>query len=185
MSDTHSSPPSSPQSSASTANNANSNNNNNNQDQDQKQTWSGAAYEKYNDMYESWVPWAEDLYLRYFTRHNKASYATEDTLAKTKVTGIQQVDTLQDGVNGLVAGQLGQGGLVQPVGDRASREGVNRAERNAKDDKGGYLPSGTPQPLSSGAEAVANGGNSAAGTVGGGMKSVGGAGGGLFGGGKK
>ena len=178
MSDTHASPPSSPPSSAS------NNDNNNNQDQ-QKQTWPGAAYDKYNDMYESWAPWVEDLYLRYFTRHNKASYTTEDTLAKTKVTGIKQVDTLQDGVNGLVAGQLGQGGLAQPVGDWASREGVNRAERNGKDDKGGYLPSGTPQPISSGAEAVANGGKSAAGAVGGGVKSVGGAVGGLFGGGKK
>lgn len=180
MSDTHSSPPSSPQSSTST-----NDNNNNNANQDQKQTWSGAAYDMYNDMYESWVPWAEDLYLRYFTRHNKASYTTEDALAKTKVTGIKQVDTLQDGVNGLVAGQMGQGGLAQPVGDWVSNEGVNRAERNGKDDQGGYLPSGTPAPISSGAEAVANGSKSAAGAVGGGVKSVGGAVGGLFGGGKK
>ncbi|ERT01565.1 uncharacterized protein SPSK_08042 [Sporothrix schenckii 1099-18] len=175
MSDTQSSP----QSLAS----ANKNDKNN---QDQKQqTWSGAAYGKYNELYESWAPWAEDVYLRYFTRHNKASYATEDTLAKTKVTGIKQVDTLQDGVNGLVAGQLGQGGLAQPVGDWASKEGVNRAERNGKDDKGKYLPSGTPATISSGAEAVADGGKSAAGAVSGGVKSVGGAVGGLFGGGKK
>lgn len=50
------------------------------------------------------------------------------------------MDTLQDGVNNLVAGQVGKGGLLQPVGDMASKEGVNRAERGGKDDKGGYLP---------------------------------------------
>ena len=31
---------------------------------------------QYNDQYEKWVPWLEDLYLRYFTKDNKASYAT-------------------------------------------------------------------------------------------------------------
>ena len=30
----------------------------------------------YNEQYEKWVPWLEDLYLRYFTKDNKASYAT-------------------------------------------------------------------------------------------------------------
>ncbi|CAK7218520.1 hypothetical protein SCUCBS95973_003516 [Sporothrix curviconia] len=164
MSHTHA-PPSSPSS-------ASSHDDNNNQD---KKTWSGAAYDKYSELYESWVPWVEDIYLRYFTRHNKASYTTEDTLGKAKVTGIKQVDTLQDGVNGVVAGQLGQGGLAQPVGDWASREGVNRAERNGKDDKGGYLPSSTPEPLRNGAEAVGGG-------VASGVKAVGGALGGRFGG---
>jgi hypothetical protein len=60
------------------------------------------------------------------------------------VTGVKQVDTLQDGVHGLVAGQVGQGGLLQPVGDMVSKEGVNRAERQGKDDKGGYLPTNLP-----------------------------------------
>lgn len=63
-----------------------------------------------------------------------------DTLDKTKVTGIEQVDTLQDGVHNLVAGQVGQGGLAQPVGDHFSKEGLNRAERQGKDDSGSYAP---------------------------------------------
>lgn len=65
---------------------------------------------------------------------------TSEQLDKTKVTGVEQVDTLQDGVHNLVAGQVGQGGLLQPVGDMVSKEGVNRAERQGKDDQGGYLP---------------------------------------------
>jgi len=28
----------------------------------------------YNEQYEKWVPWLEDLYLYYFTKDNKASY---------------------------------------------------------------------------------------------------------------
>jgi len=32
--------------------------------------------EQYNKQYEAWVPWVEDLYLRYFTKDNKASYST-------------------------------------------------------------------------------------------------------------
>lgn len=32
--------------------------------------------EQYNKQYDIWVPWLEDLYLRYFTRDNKASYTT-------------------------------------------------------------------------------------------------------------
>lgn len=47
-------------------------------------------------------------------------------------------------MNNLVSGQVGQGGLLQPVGDMLSREGVNRAERQGKDDKGGYLPTSVP-----------------------------------------
>lgn len=61
-----------------------------------------------------------------------------DTLDKSKVTGIEQVDNLQDGVNNLAAGQVGQGGLLQPMGDMVSKEGVNRAERGGKDDSGSY-----------------------------------------------
>ncbi len=30
----------------------------------------------YNDQYEKWVPWLEDLFLHYFTKDNKASYST-------------------------------------------------------------------------------------------------------------
>jgi hypothetical protein len=34
------------------------------------------AKAQYNKQYDIWVPWLEDLYLRYFTRDNKASYTT-------------------------------------------------------------------------------------------------------------
>lgn len=140
-------------------------------EQEQKQTYLEWAKQKYNEQYESWMPWIEDHFLKYFTNDNKASYATKrmfspftlssslshtvqpetnttftgkEQLDKTKVTGVEQVDTLQDGVNNLVSGQVGQGGLLQPVGDMLSREGVNRAERQGKDDKGGYLPTSVP-----------------------------------------
>ncbi|KAI0167689.1 hypothetical protein BJ166DRAFT_590194 [Pestalotiopsis sp. NC0098] len=113
-------------------------------EQEQKQTYLEWAKQKYNEQYESWMPWIEDHFLKYFTNDNKASYATKQQLDKTKVTGVEQVDTLQDGVNNLVSGQVGQGGLLQPVGDMLSREGVNRAERQGKDDKGGYLPTSVP-----------------------------------------
>lgn len=68
-----------------------------------------------------------------------------EQLGKTKVTGVEQVDTLQDGVHNLVAGQVGQGGLLQPVGDLVSKEGANRAERQGKDEKGSYLPTSLPK----------------------------------------
>jgi len=59
-----------------------------------------------------------------------------EQLSKTKVTGIEQVDTLQDGVNNLAAGQLGRGGLGGSIGNLASKEGVNRTERGGKDECG-------------------------------------------------
>ncbi|CCF40527.1 hypothetical protein CH063_11069 [Colletotrichum higginsianum] len=102
------------------------------------------AKQTYNQQYEKWVPWLEDQYLKWFTKDNKASYATKDTLGQTKVTGVEQVDTLQDGVNNLVGSQVGKGGLLQPVGDIASKEGVNRAERQGKDEDGGYVPTAVP-----------------------------------------
>lgn len=44
-------------------------------------------------------------------------------------------------MNGLVSGQLGQGGLAQPVGDLVSKEGINRAEeQQGLDAQGKYLP---------------------------------------------
>lgn len=146
-------------------------------EQEQKQTYMEWAKQKYNEQYESWMPWIEDYFLKWFTKDNKASYATKGTfsysfpfsatsslpfclcgephanmpspnpeqLGKTKVTGVEQVDNLQDGVNNLVAGQVGQGGLLQPVGDLVSKEGANRAERQGKDDKGSYLPTSLPK----------------------------------------
>lgn len=60
---------------------------------------------------------------------------------KSKISGVEPVDKAQDGVNGLVAGQLGQGGLAQPVGDLVSKEGINRAEQQqGLDGQGKYLP---------------------------------------------
>lgn len=86
------------------------------------------------------------------------------------MTGISQVDTLQDGVNNLVAGQVGQGGLGQPIGDMASKEGFTRAERQGRDDKGGYV-SDSAGPLSSGANAVVGGVASGGQQVAGGLQS--------------
>ena len=102
----------------------------------------------------------------------QASYATKDSLGKTKVTGVEQVDNLQDGVNNLAAGQVGKGGLLQPVGDMASKEGVNRAERGGKDDKGSYAPGSfgdVANPVAEGAKgagsSIVEGGKSAGGYV--------------------
>lgn len=63
---------------------------------------------------------------------------TADTLNKSKVTGISQVDQLQDDVHNLVGNQFGENGLAAPIGNLASKEGINRAERNGKDEKGSY-----------------------------------------------
>ena len=135
---------------------------------------------QYNKQYDSWVPWLEDLYLHYFTKDNKASYSTKQNLDKTKVTGIDQVDTLQDGVHGVLAGQVGKGGLAQPVGDAFSKEGINRVERKGRDDKGAYVSD--PTGLSQGAQAVAGKTSEGVSAVG---NTVGNTVGGLFGGGKK
>ena len=55
---------------------------------------------------------------------------------------------------------------MQPVGDLASKEGVNRAERQGKDDNGNYTPD-----VASGA---AEGGKNIAGTAASGIKGAGG-----------
>lgn len=66
-----------------------------------------------------------------------------DQLDKTKVTGIKQVDALQDGTNSLAAGTVGQGGILQPVGDAVS-EGMKLADPRGKkqdaDKKGSNIP---------------------------------------------
>ena len=114
-----------------------------------------------------------------------------DTLDKTKVTGISQVDNLQDGVNNLASGQIGKDGLLAPVGDKFSSEGINRAERGGKDASGSYggPASSVTDPAIKNAqgagEGVASGAQSAGETVVGGAKSVGGSLGGMLGGGKK
>ncbi|KAF3937902.1 hypothetical protein ABW19_dt0209191 [Dactylella cylindrospora] len=97
-----------------------------------------SAKEFYNKQYERWVPWLEDQYLYYFGKDNKASYVTKGQLNKSKVTGVKQVDKLQDDVHNLAAGQVGKDGLLQPVGDLVSKQGINRAERGGKDEEGSY-----------------------------------------------
>ncbi|KAK7729791.1 hypothetical protein SLS53_009159 [Cytospora paraplurivora] len=152
------------------------------QEQEPKnQTWGEYGKKVYNEQYERWVPWVEDFYLRWFTRDNKASYATKDTLDKSKITGVKQVDNLQDGVHNLVAGQVGQDGLLQPVGDAFSREGINRAERQGKDDQGNYAPGPGGQIVNP----IADGGKKVGGGLVDGGKAAGGYVGGLFGGGKQ
>ena len=48
-----------------------------------RQSWSEYSKEKYNQQYESWMPWIEDFYLRWFTKHNKASYTAKGTTPDT------------------------------------------------------------------------------------------------------
>lgn len=112
-----------------------------------------------------------------------------DQLSKTKFTGVEQVDTLQDGVNNLVGGQVGKGGLLQPAGDLVSKEGVNRAERKGKDDSGNYGPGGVGNSVVGGAQGVGNtvsqGASGAAGKVTEGVKGAGGYLGGVWGGKKE
>lgn len=49
-------------------------------EEEKKQTWSEYGKEVYNEQYERWMPWIEDFYLRWFTKDNKASYATKGAL---------------------------------------------------------------------------------------------------------
>lgn len=105
-----------------------------------------------------------------------------ENLDQSKVTGIDQVDKLQDGVNNLAAGQLGQGGLAQPIGDFASKEGATRSERGGKADDGSYMPG--QESMSNAASGLADGGKSVGSGVTSGVQGVGGALG-LGGGGNK
>ncbi|BAE54598.1 unnamed protein product [Aspergillus oryzae RIB40] len=105
----------------------------------QQQSYSDWLREQYNIQYEKWYPWIEDQYLKWFGKgDNKASYATKDTLNESKVAGINQVDQLQDDVHNLAGNQLGDNGLLSPVGNLVSKEGINRAERKGKDEEGRY-----------------------------------------------
>jgi hypothetical protein len=51
---------------------------NNNQNPESK-TYKQQAGDFYNRQYDNWVPWMEDKYLQWFTKDNKASYATKRT----------------------------------------------------------------------------------------------------------
>jgi len=46
-------------------------------EEQKKETYMEWLKRHYNDQYESWMPWIEDMYLKYFTKDNKASYATK------------------------------------------------------------------------------------------------------------
>lgn len=46
-------------------------------DAEKKETYREWASKYYNQKYESWVPWMEDQYLKWFGKDNKASYATK------------------------------------------------------------------------------------------------------------
>ncbi|KAL2144379.1 hypothetical protein VTI28DRAFT_9203 [Corynascus sepedonium] len=140
------------------------------------------AKDQYHKQYNIWVPWLEDLYLRYFTRDNKASYIARDNLDKTKVTNISEVDALQDSANDIVAGQVGQDGLGRPAGDLLSQEGINRIERKGMNEDGQYLPSSSSvvEGASTAGEAVAGAGVAVVGGVIAGGRQAAGAVGGLF-----
>jgi hypothetical protein len=45
--------------------------------QDQPKTYKQQAGDFYNRQYDNWMPWIEDKYLQWFTKDNKASYATK------------------------------------------------------------------------------------------------------------
>jgi hypothetical protein len=116
---------------------------------------------------------------------------TSENLDKTKITGVKQVDQIQDDVHNLVANQVGPNGLLAPIGNMVSKEGINRAERGGKDDKGTYggPVSGYSDPVlknaRSAGEGVMGGAQKVGGGVTDGVKGAGGYVGGLFGGGKK
>ena len=120
--------------------------------------------------------------IRTLCPRTKLTPSTEN-LDKTKVTGISQVDNLQDGVNGLVSGQVGQGGLLQPVGDSLSKEGINRAERGGKDENGKSIES--QGPLGGYGQGAVDGVKGAGSGVAGAGKSAGGYLGGMWGGKKE
>ncbi|KAI0199341.1 hypothetical protein F4808DRAFT_215015 [Astrocystis sublimbata] len=105
------------------------------EEEQKKQTMMEWAQEKYNEQYDSWMPWIEDMYLKYFTKDNRTSYATRDTLDRTKVTGIDQVDTLQDKTHDLAASTVGQGGILEPVGNLGSSAMKAVDPRGKKDPK--------------------------------------------------
>ncbi|KAL6237270.1 hypothetical protein BDW75DRAFT_89703 [Aspergillus navahoensis] len=136
--------------------------------------------EAYAEQYEKWMPWLEDQYLKWFGRgDNKASYVAKDNLSKTKITGNEQLNQLQDDANNLVGNQLGENGLLAPVGNVVSKEGINRAERGGKDENGSY-----GGPLAGVTDPVVQGGKSVGSSMADGVRGVGNSIGGVLGGGK-
>lgn len=90
-------------------------------------------------------------------------------------------------MHNFAAGQVGQGGLLQPAGDLASKEGINRSERQGKDDQDGYAPSQVPgsKIANDTASAFVEGGKGVATKSTDGIKGAGNYVGGLLGGGNK
>ena len=88
-----------------------------------------------------------------------------------------------------MSNQVGKDGLLAPVGNAVSKEGINRAERGGKDEQGTYggPASSVADPIAKNAqgagEGLAGGAKSAGGAVTDGAKGVGGYVGGMFGGG--
>ncbi|KUJ16415.1 uncharacterized protein LY89DRAFT_669928 [Mollisia scopiformis] len=163
-------------------------------EQKKKQTYTEWVTEAYNIQYERWMPWIEDQYLYWFGKgDNKASYVAK---------GIKQVDQIQDDVHNLVGNQLGENGLLAPVGKLVSTEGINRAERQGRDDQGSYggAAAGYTDPMikggksagegvvggvAEGGKVVGSGAQSVGSGVVGGVKGAGGFVGGMFGGKKE
>lgn len=96
---------------------------------------------------------------------------------KSKVTGVKQVDQIQDDVHNLVGNQVGTNGTLSSVGNIASKEGVNRAERGGKDDKGSYInnPEGDSiiNKAKGAGSGIAGGAQTAGSSLAGGANSVG------------
>jgi len=64
-----------------------------------------------------------------------------EELSKTKVTGVEPVDNIQDDVNNTVGNTIGTGGVGQVVGETVSKEAINRAETGGSAEthpSGGY-----------------------------------------------
>lgn len=78
----------------------------------------------------------------------------------------------------MAAGQVGQGGLLQPAGDMSSKEGLTRAERGGRDPKGNYVADPTPGGVGT---SLVDGGKTVAGKTADGLQGAGGAVGGLLG----
>ncbi|MCJ1353301.1 MAG: hypothetical protein MMC33_003286 [Icmadophila ericetorum] len=85
---------------------------------------------KYNDNYNYYMPWIEDKVLSYWGE-NKTSYTTKQQLSSenASLTGDKNLNAVQDGIAEGVGGQFSKGGLLAPVGEGVSQEGVNRVER--------------------------------------------------------
>jgi hypothetical protein len=105
---------------------------------------------------------------------------TIDNLSKTKITGNDQVNQLQDDTNNLIGNQFGEKGFLAPVGNLASKEGISRAERGGKDGNGSY-----GGPLAGVTDPIVQVGQNAGSNLSSGVRSVGNSVGGWFGGGSE